>query len=67
MTKFLAAAVAFTVTGASIMNPSPNANIAAFVRNGITIKEPKDFVGPTRLVDRRHAVAKIAANQGRSQ
>jgi NitT/TauT family transport system substrate-binding protein len=33
------------VTGASIMNPSSNANIAAFVRNGITIKEPKDFVG----------------------
>src|SRR4030088_913184 len=33
------------VTGASIMNPASNANIAAFVRNGITIKEPKDFVG----------------------
>jgi NitT/TauT family transport system substrate-binding protein len=33
------------VAGASIMNPSSNANIAAFVRNGITIKEPKDFVG----------------------
>jgi NitT/TauT family transport system substrate-binding protein len=27
------------------MNPSSNGNIAAFVRNGITIKEPKDFVG----------------------
>jgi NitT/TauT family transport system substrate-binding protein len=33
------------VAGASIMNPSSNANITAFVRNGITIKEPKDFVG----------------------
>jgi NitT/TauT family transport system substrate-binding protein len=33
------------VAGASVMNPSSNANIAAFVRNGITIKEPKDFVG----------------------
>jgi NitT/TauT family transport system substrate-binding protein len=33
------------VAGASIMNPSSNDNIAAFVRNGITIKEPKDFVG----------------------
>ena len=33
------------VAGASIMNPSSNANIAAFARNGITIKEPKDFVG----------------------
>src|SRR4030081_3787488 len=33
------------VTGASIMNPPSNANIAALVRNGITIKEPKDFVG----------------------
>jgi NitT/TauT family transport system substrate-binding protein len=33
------------VAGASIMNPTSNANIAAFVRNGITIKEPKDFVG----------------------
>jgi NitT/TauT family transport system substrate-binding protein len=33
------------VAGASIMNPSSNANIAAFVRNGVTIKEPKDFVG----------------------
>ena len=27
------------------MNPATNANIAAFVRNGITIKEPKDFIG----------------------
>src|SRR5471032_2732585 len=33
------------VAGASIMNPSSNVNIAAFVRNGITIKDPKDFVG----------------------
>jgi NitT/TauT family transport system substrate-binding protein len=33
------------VAGASIMNPNSNANMAAFVRNGITIKEPKDFVG----------------------
>src|SRR6267154_4527967 len=33
------------VAGASIMNPTSNANIAAFVRNGITIKEPKDFAG----------------------
>jgi len=33
------------VAGASIMNSTSNANIAAFVRNGITIKEPKDFVG----------------------
>jgi NitT/TauT family transport system substrate-binding protein len=33
------------VAGASIMNPTSNANIAAFARNGITIKEPKDFIG----------------------
>jgi NitT/TauT family transport system substrate-binding protein len=33
------------VAGASIMNPASNGNIAAFVRNGITINEPKDFVG----------------------
>jgi NitT/TauT family transport system substrate-binding protein len=33
------------VSGASIMNPTSNANIAAFVRNGVTIKEPGDFVG----------------------
>ena len=33
------------VAGASAMNPTSNANIAAFVRNGITIKEPRDFVG----------------------
>jgi NitT/TauT family transport system substrate-binding protein len=33
------------LAGASIMNPESNRNITAFVRNGITIKEPKDFVG----------------------
>lgn len=33
------------VAGATVMNPKSNANITAFVRNGITIKEPKDFVG----------------------
>jgi NitT/TauT family transport system substrate-binding protein len=33
------------ICGASVMNTTSNANIAAFVRNGITIKEPKDFVG----------------------
>ncbi len=33
------------IAGASIMNPTSNDAIAAFVRNGITIKEPKDFVG----------------------
>jgi NitT/TauT family transport system substrate-binding protein len=33
------------VAGATVMNPSSNANITAFVRNGLTIKEPKDFVG----------------------
>jgi NitT/TauT family transport system substrate-binding protein len=33
------------VSGASIMNPASNGNIAAFVRNGVSIKEPKDFVG----------------------
>src|SRR5712675_331198 len=33
------------VTGASMMNPTSNANIAAFARNGISIKEPRDFVG----------------------
>src|SRR5450755_5074253 len=31
------------IAGASIMNPTSNANIAAFVHNGIVIKEPKDF------------------------
>jgi len=33
------------VTGASMMSPTSNANITAFVRNGITINTPKDFVG----------------------
>ena len=33
------------IAGASIMNPTSNGNITAFVRNGISIKEPKDFVG----------------------
>jgi NitT/TauT family transport system substrate-binding protein len=33
------------VTGASMMNPTSNANITVFVRNGITINAPKDFVG----------------------
>ena len=33
------------VAGASVMNSTSNVNIAAFVRNGLTIKEPKDFVG----------------------
>jgi len=31
------------ISGASVMSPVSNGNIAAFVRNGITIKEPKDF------------------------
>ena len=33
------------IAGASVMNTTSNDDIAAFVRNGITIKEPKDFVG----------------------
>ena len=33
------------IAGATIMSPVTNGNITAFVRNGITIKEPKDFVG----------------------
>jgi NitT/TauT family transport system substrate-binding protein len=33
------------IAGASVMNPTSNGNITAFVRNGITIKEPRDFVG----------------------
>jgi len=33
------------IGGASVMNPAANQAIAAIVRNGITIKEPKDFVG----------------------
>ena len=33
------------IAGASVMNTTSNTAIAAFVRNGLTIKEPKDFVG----------------------
>src|SRR3954468_5098081 len=33
------------VSGASVMNSVSNQAVAAFVRNGVTIKEPKDFVG----------------------
>ena len=33
------------IAGASVMNPTSNTAIAAFVRNGITIKEPRDFIG----------------------
>lgn len=33
------------VAGASRMSPPTNANITAFVRNGITISSPNDFVG----------------------
>jgi len=33
------------IAGATVMSPISNNNIAAFVRNGITINSPKDFVG----------------------
>lgn len=33
------------IAGASVMNTTSNNAITAFVRNGITITEPKDFVG----------------------
>src|ERR1700754_2182539 len=33
------------IAGATVMSPVSNGNITAFVRNGITIKEPQDFVG----------------------
>lgn len=33
------------VSGASVMSPTSNGNIAAVVRNGITITQPKDFIG----------------------
>src|SRR5882757_6465396 len=33
------------IAGATIMNSTSNGAITAFVRNGITIKEPKDFAG----------------------
>lgn len=33
------------IAGATVMSPATNGNITAFIRNGITIKEPKDFIG----------------------
>src|SRR6266478_2021232 len=33
------------VGGATVMSPVTNNNISAFVRNGITINSPKDFIG----------------------
>src|SRR5215203_1433836 len=33
------------VGGATVMSPVTNNNVAAFVHNGITINEPKDFIG----------------------
>ena len=33
------------VAGASVMSPVTNGNVSAFVRNGIVINEPKDFIG----------------------
>ena len=33
------------VGGATVMSPVTSNNVAAFVRNGITISEPKDFIG----------------------
>jgi NitT/TauT family transport system substrate-binding protein len=33
------------IAGASVMSQVTNGNIGAFARNGVTIKEPKDFVG----------------------
>jgi NitT/TauT family transport system substrate-binding protein len=33
------------VAGATVMSPISNGNITAFVRNGIVINEPKDFIG----------------------
>src|ERR1700676_3189334 len=33
------------IARATVMSPTSNRSITAFVRNGITIKEPKDFVG----------------------
>jgi NitT/TauT family transport system substrate-binding protein len=33
------------IAGATVMSPTNQDSIAAFVRNGVTIKEPKDFVG----------------------
>src|SRR5262249_5213605 len=33
------------IAGASVMSQTSNGNIGAFARNGVAIKEPKDFVG----------------------
>lgn len=33
------------VAGGTVMNETSNDNIAAFVRNGVLISEPKDFIG----------------------
>jgi NitT/TauT family transport system substrate-binding protein len=33
------------VSGGSVMNPASNQAVAAFVRNGVSIREPKDFAG----------------------
>src|SRR5689334_14103844 len=33
------------IGGATVMSPVTNNNIAAFVKNGITINSPKDFIG----------------------
>lgn len=33
------------IGGASVMSPVTNKNVAAFVKNGIAINSPKDFVG----------------------
>src|SRR5258707_3525678 len=33
------------VSGASVMNPNSNGNMAAFLRNGITLQVPKAFFG----------------------
>lgn len=33
------------IGGASVMNPATNNNVAAFVRNGVAINSPRDFVG----------------------
>ena len=33
------------IGGATVMSPVTNNNVAAFVRKGITINEPKDFIG----------------------
>ena len=33
------------IAGATVMSAASSGNITAFIRNGVTIKEPKDFVG----------------------